>query len=275
MFEDSDLRKLLVNFRETVICAEWSGSREHCILRRTMIDHLIAARPRSPLEWRQGLPGYLLRNTEPQHWLRYGPRMTPGRRRAMLGAMNERASTTRRPASYRDVLDAPPELIAELVHGALHLHPRPALRHARASLKLGARLDDPFENGVGGPGGWYFAIEPELHLGPDVLVPDLAGWRRERMGAFPDAPAAAVAPDWVCEILSPATRRFDLTEKRALYGAHRVGHLWLADPETRTLEVFAGREAGWLLLAALAGDDEVRAAPFEAIGFPLSALWPE
>ena len=144
--------------------------------------------------------------------------------------MNEPSPTIRRPATYQDVLDAPPNLVAELVAGVLHLQPRPASRHARASLKLGARLDDPFENGIGGPGGWYFAIEPELHLGADVLVPDLAGWRRERMGEYPDAPAIELAPDWVCELLSPGTRRFDLTEKRALYGAQGVGHLWLVDP---------------------------------------------
>lgn len=207
-------------------------------------------------------------------------RVTRTRRRAifrlegMMRAMNDPAPI-RRPATYQDVLDAPPNMVAELVRGALHLHPRPASRHARASLKLGARLDDPFENGVGGPGGWYLAIEPELHLGSDVLVPDIAGWRRERMEAFPDAPGIELAPDWVCELLSPGTRRFDLTEKRDLYGVNGVGHLWLVDPGARTLEAFALRAGAWVLIAALKDDDEVRVAPFEAIGFPLSALWPD
>ena len=123
--------------------------------------------------------------------------------------MNDPAPAIRRPATYQDVLDAPPHMVAEIANGGLHLHPRPAMRHARASLKLGARLDDPFENGSGGPGGWYFAIEPELHLGADVLVPDLAGWRRPRMGAYPDTAATELAPDWVCELLSPGTRGFD------------------------------------------------------------------
>ena len=161
---------------------------------------------------------------------------------AMLG-MNEHASTVRGRATYQDVLDAPPNMVAELVNGTLHLHPRPASRHARASFKLAGRLDDPFENGIGGPGGWYFATEPELHLGDDVVVPDLAGWRRERMGDYPDAPAIDLAPDWVCEILSPGTRRFDLTEKRDLYGARGVGHLWLVDPQAMTLEAFELRDA--------------------------------
>lgn len=188
--------------------------------------------------------------------------------------MNEQAPAPR-PATYQDVLDAPPNMVAELVAGRLHLQPRPAARHARASFKLGARLDDPFDNGIGGPGGWYFAIEPELHLGEDVLVPDLAGWRRARMETFPDTAAIELAPDWVCELLSPGTRRFDLTEKRDLYGANGVGHLWLADPGAGTLEAFALQGGAWVLLAALKGDDEVRLPPFEAIGFPLSALWPD
>jgi Uma2 family endonuclease len=188
--------------------------------------------------------------------------------------MNE-PSTSRRPATYQDVLDAPPNLVAELVQGALHLHPRPASRHARASLKLGARLDDPFENGIGGPGGWYLAIEPELHLGEDVVVPDVAGWRRERMREYPDVPAIDLAPDWVCELLSPATRHFDLTVKRELYGARGVGHLWLIDPGARTLDAFELRDAAWVRIAALQDAAEVRVAPFAAIGFPLAALWPD
>jgi Uma2 family endonuclease len=165
-------------------------------------------------------------------------------------------------------------MVAELVKGALHLHPRPASRHARATFKIAGRLDDPFENGVGGPGGWFLAIEPELHLGDDVVVPDLAGWRRERMGTFPDAPAIELVPDWVCEILSPGTRRFDLAEKRTLYGERGVAFLWLLDPEAEVLEAFALQGGNWVLAGTAQGDGEVRLVPFEATGFPLSALWP-
>jgi Uma2 family endonuclease len=189
--------------------------------------------------------------------------------------LNERATIVRRPATYQDVLDAPPDRIAELVHGALHLHPRPAMRHAGAAFGLAGRLDDPFRRGNGGPGGWLFAIEPELHLGPDVLVPDLGGWRRARMPAFPDTPATDVAPDWVCEILSPGTRGFDLTAKRDLYGSNGVRHLWFVDPAERTLEAFELRAGSWALLSAFGEEDEVRAAPFDAIAFPLSTLWPD
>jgi Uma2 family endonuclease len=189
--------------------------------------------------------------------------------------MNQHAPAVRRPATYQDVLDAPPNMVAELIHGALHLHPRPASRHALASFRVAGELKQPFQRGSGGPGGWFFAFEPELHLGEHVLVPDLAGWRRERMPVYPDAPAIELAPDWACELLSPSTRRLDLTEKRDLYGTHGVAHLWYVDPEARTLEVFALHDARWTLAAALKDDDEVRVPPFDAIGFPLSALWPD
>jgi Uma2 family endonuclease len=185
--------------------------------------------------------------------------------------MNKHAASAKRPATYQDVLDAPAGMVAELVHGALHLHPRPAFRHARASFRIASRLGDPYDSGVGGPGGWIFAIEPELQLGSDVLVPDLAGWRHERVP--PDAPAVEIAPDWVCELLSPGTRRFDLTEKRAVYAARGVEYLWLIDPDEETLEAFALRDGVWVLLGTVGGSDEVRLPPFEAIGFPLAALW--
>jgi hypothetical protein len=192
-----------------------------------------------------------------------------------MAAMNREAPTIRRPATYQDVLDAPPNMVAELIGGALHLHPRPASPHVLAGSSLGGELVGPFQKGRGGPGGWWILDEPELHLGDDVLVPDLGGWRRERMPTYPDAAYFELPPDWACEILSPSTRQIDLTEKRDIYGAAGVGHLWLVDPRARTLEAFELRERAWVLLAAVKDDDEVRLAPFEAIGFPLSVLWPD
>ena len=189
--------------------------------------------------------------------------------------MNQHAPTVRRPATYQDVLDAPATMVAELVEGALHLHPRPAPRHTRASSSLGDELVSPFDKGRGGPGGWWILDEPELHLGGDVLVPDLAGWRRERMPALPDTAWFPLAPDWICEVLSPGTRRFDLTDKRRLYAAAGVGSLWHVDPDERTLEAFALRDGAWTLIAALKDDEDVRVAPFEAIVFRLSVLWPD
>jgi Uma2 family endonuclease len=186
--------------------------------------------------------------------------------------MNEH-SAPRRPATYQDVLNAPPNMVAELVRGALHVHPRPALRHARARSTLGVKIGGPFDLGDGGPGGWVILDETGLHLGSNVLVPDLAGWRRERMPKLPETAWFEIVPDWVCEILSPGMRRLDLTEKRDIYAAAGVRHLSLVDPDARTLEGFENREVRWLLLAALKDDEEVRLAPFEAVAFGLSALW--
>jgi Uma2 family endonuclease len=199
--------------------------------------------------------------------------MTPHTYHVMLARMN--TQTRQRPATYRDVLDAPAHMVAEIANGRLHLHPRPASRHARASFWLAFSLGGRGPADPTGPGGWHFAIEPELHLGPDVLVPDLAGWRRERMPVFPDTPAIDLAPDWACEILSPGTRRFDLTEKRELYRVAGVAHLWLVDPDARTLEAFTLTAGAWTLAAAFQDGDAIRAAPFEALTFPLNALWPD
>ena len=189
--------------------------------------------------------------------------------------MNQHAPTVRRPATYRDVLDAPATLVAELVEGALHLYPRPAPRHARASSSLGVWIGGPFDSGPAGPGGWWILDEPELHLGQDVVVPDLAGWRRERMPSLPETAWFELAPDWACEVLSPGTRRLDLTDKRRLYAAAGVASLWFVDPIARTLEAFALRDGAWTLVAALKDAEEVRVAPFDAIAFSLSVLWPD
>ena len=178
-----------------------------------------------------------------------------------------------RPATYQDVLDAPPHMVAEIVRGALHLHPRPAPRHARAASVLGGELVGPFDRGRGGPGGWWILDEPELHLGADVLVPDLAGWRRERLASLPEAAWFDIAPDWACEVLSPSTRQLDLTDKRDTYRLNGVGHLWLIDPLARTLEAFALEHGAWVLIAALKVDAEVRVPPFDVLAFPLAALW--
>ena len=179
-----------------------------------------------------------------------------------------------RPATYQDVIDAPADKVAEIVGGTLYLHPRPLFRHSRAIGSVGREISGPFDKGSGGPGGWWILIEPEVHLGDDVFVPDVVGWRRERMPEFPaDAAFGTLVLDWVCEVLSPSTRTFDLTTKRAAYAAHGVEHLWLVDPEARTLEAFRLAAGAWTLAAALADDAEVRVAPFDAIAFALADLW--
>ncbi|MEM1297976.1 MAG: Uma2 family endonuclease [Pseudomonadota bacterium] len=189
--------------------------------------------------------------------------------------MNEPLPQIRKHATYQDVLDAPPNMVAELINGALHVWRLPSPRHALAISRLSAELGRPFYIGEGGPGSWWILNKPELHLGEDAVVPDLGGWRRERMPEFPDTAAFDLAPDWACEILSPSTRRIDLTEKRDIYLREGVKHLWFVDPAARTLEAFENRDGTWVLIVALKDADDVCVAPFDAITFELSALWPD
>ncbi len=185
------------------------------------------------------------------------------------------ADAAKRRASYEDVLAAPEHTVAEVLFGVLYTNPRPAARHARAASRLGGSLDGPFDRGVGGPGGWILLDEPELHLGEDILVPDLGGWRRERLTEFPyDAAYFTLAPDWVCEILSPSTSKIDRGDKLDIYAREGVRHAWLVDPVDRTLEVFRLEERKWLRLAHYREGARVRAEPFDALELELDALWP-
>ncbi len=193
---------------------------------------------------------------------------------AMSPAARKPEPTQAPRATYQDVLDAPAHRVAEIVEGTLHTHPRPAMPHARASSSLGVKVGGPFDYDVGGPGGWWIVFEPELHLRDDILVPDLAGWRRERMPEFPDTAYATLAPDWVCEVLSASTRRLDLHGKRPVYAREGVAHLWLVDPTDRTLEAFELRDGEWVLLATAKDDDPVSIRPFDAVTFSLRDLWP-
>jgi hypothetical protein len=179
-----------------------------------------------------------------------------------------------RDPSYDDILDLPEHVVGEILLGELHTHPRPAPRHARSYSALGYLIGGPFDGGIGGPGGWWIIDEPELHLGPDILVPDLAGWRRERMPTLPETAWFELAPNWVCEILSLSTASVDRTIKMPLYAREGVAHLWLVDPNARTLEVYALQDnRHWLLLDALKDDDRVRQPPFDAVDFSLGNLW--
>jgi Uma2 family endonuclease len=179
----------------------------------------------------------------------------------------------RRRATYEDVLNAPEHQVAELIDGQLHLQPRPAPRHARSAGAISDQLGGPFDRGVGGPGGWIILIEPELHLGDNVLVPDVAGWRRSTLPELPDEAYFTVAPDWVAEVASPRTQRTDRTLKLPLYRDHKVSYLWLADPLSQLLEVFRLQADGYLLVAALGAEQQARIEPFDAIEFDISALW--
>ena len=181
----------------------------------------------------------------------------------MVGSRSEALAPHR--ATYQDVLDAPAHQVAEIVAGTLYTHPRPAPLHTIAASHLGDELTSPFGKGRGGPGGWWILDEPELHLGDDILVPDLAGWRRERMADPPETPYFSIAPDWACEVLSPSTRRLDLQEKRPVYAREGVGYLWLVDPTDRNLEAFELRDGEWVLIACAKDNEAVSIRPFDAI----------
>jgi Uma2 family endonuclease len=184
-----------------------------------------------------------------------------------------RPARSQRPATYEDLLNVPDHLVAEILDGELHVSPRPAPRHADASSGLGGALRNPFDRGRGGPGGWRILDEPELHLTADVLVPDLAGWRRERLPTLPEEAYFSLAPDWVCEVLSPSTASMDRVKKLAIYARELVRHTWLVDPLARTIEILRLENGRWTIVATFADHDVIRAEPFDALELDLSLLW--
>jgi Uma2 family endonuclease len=180
-----------------------------------------------------------------------------------------------RPATYEDLMQVPDIMLAEIVDGELHVSPRPAPRHAHAASSLTGEIVLPYQRGRGGPGGWRILGEPELHFGRDVLVPDLAGWRRDRMPRLPKAAYFSIAPDWVCEVISPSTASLDRVKKLTIYGRELVRHAWLIDPAARTLEVLRLEAGRWTILATHACSEVVRAEPFADIDLELASLWAE
>jgi len=176
-------------------------------------------------------------------------------------------------ALYDELVALPENVIGEIIGGQLVTQARPAIPHAYAATNLSAELNGPFHRGRGGPGGWILLYEPELHLRADVLVPDLAGWRIERMPEVPETPAVRLAPDWVCEVLSPSTAAIDRADKLPIYAREGVRHAWLLDPIGRALEVLALDGDGGRLVATWRGSAVVRAVPFDAIELELAALW--
>jgi Uma2 family endonuclease len=180
-----------------------------------------------------------------------------------------------RPATYDDLVAVPEHLVAEIVDGELWTSPRPAPRHVEAHSELLSRIRGRFGSGPPGQAGWRILVEPELHLAAQTLVPDLAGWRRERLPRLPETAYFALAPDWVCEVLSPSTAQLDRAKKLRVYAEHGVKHAWLVDPLARSLEVLRLQGAHWTLLDVHLGGVTVRAVPFEALDLELGALWEE
>jgi Uma2 family endonuclease len=184
------------------------------------------------------------------------------------------AEPAKRNATYEDYLALGDDVRAELIYGSLYLHPAPAPPHGSSQFSLSGELHGPFQKGVGGPGGWWFMITPELHLGPHVAQPDIAGWRRERMPVLPSTSYVDLPPDWICELLSPSTEGVDRGPKRRLYATYGVAHLWYLNPVARFLEVHALRDGSYVFIDTFDDTAEFRAPPFEAVAFRLSNLWP-
>jgi Uma2 family endonuclease len=176
-------------------------------------------------------------------------------------------------ATYQDIIDLPENIVGELINGYLETHPRPAPKHAVASSSLTAEFVLPFQKGRNGPGGWWIIAEPECHLGCDILVPDLAGWRRQRMPTLPTTAWFDVVPDWICEVLSPSTARLDRIVKMPIYAKLGVAYLWLIDPILQTLEAYELHDQHWVLNGSYADAQPITIAPFTEHTFSLSDLW--
>jgi Uma2 family endonuclease len=180
-----------------------------------------------------------------------------------------------RPTLYEQLEALPEGLTGEILGGQLYTQPRPAGPHGLAASSLGYELVGPFQMGRGGPGGWWIIDEPELHFirNTEVDVPDLAGWRRERMPRPPEGHRFEVVPDWVCEVLSPATASKDREVKMPIYARYGVAYAWLIDPRARALEAFALEGGTWRAIGRYSGSDRVAVPPFDAVTIPLEDLW--
>jgi Uma2 family endonuclease len=179
----------------------------------------------------------------------------------------------KRRATYQDVIDAPEHMIAEVIGGELRLTTRPGGPATAVATNALGEIQPPFGRGRGGPGGWIILFEPELHLGEEILVPDLAGWRLERMSVVPDAAFFTLPPNWICEVLSRSTEKTDRAEKLPIFAQFGVGHAWLVHPRRRTVEAFRLHEGKWLAIAVHKDDERARIEPFDAIELDLAALW--
>lgn len=180
----------------------------------------------------------------------------------------------RKTAVYEDLYSIPENMTGEIIDGELIVTPRPSRKHTSTTSSLGYRIGPSYQYGEGGgPGGWIIIIEPEIGLGEDILVPDLAGWKRERIPVEEPHNWISVSPDWVCEVLSPSTARTDRVKKMRVYARHEVRHVWLIDPILKMLEVYGLEGGRWVLLDVYAENDKVRAEPFQELEIKLEDLW--
>jgi len=177
-------------------------------------------------------------------------------------------------ATYEDLFDLPENLVGEIFGGEIITHPRPAPKHARAASIIGATLSSRFDfKMTGDDSGWWIIDEPECHIGGDIVVPDIAGWRKKTMLELPDTAWFDISPDWVCEVLSPATEKYDRGVKRDIYARESVRFYCLVDPIEKMVEVFVLEHGNWMLLHTAIEDQVVGLPPFEGHEFDLTTIW--
>ncbi len=178
------------------------------------------------------------------------------------------------PATYADIEALPHNIVGEILFGSLVTHPRPTPRHGAATSALGGVVGSSYQFGDNGPGGWIFVVEPEIHFGPHVVVPDIAGWRLENSSNIAEKAFIETPPDWLCEVLSPSTEKYDRSDKQRIYATYLVGHVWHVNPTTKLLEVYERQDKAWLQTHVFKDQETVSALPFESLSFNLGLLWP-
>jgi Uma2 family endonuclease len=188
-------------------------------------------------------------------------------------------STTKpsmKPPTLEDLDALPPGIVGEIIEGVLYTMTKPRARHQRTGLEIGSGLLGPFDHGRNGPGGWWIIAEPGIELPNNTkeISPDVAGWRRERMPELPVDEPIRVVPDWVCEILSPTTRRHDLLVKLPYYARIGVAYHWLVDLEARVLIAHRLESADWRIIGTYSNETEARIAPFDAVPLDVADWWP-
>jgi Uma2 family endonuclease len=186
------------------------------------------------------------------------------------------AEPARKIARYEDLYNIPENMTGEIINGEIIVTPKPAPRHARAAVALGSKIPPRYDFGEGGgPGGWIILSEVEILFGEDLLVPDWSGWKKERFPGWPRDNWFSTAPDWVCEILSPATAANDKIRKMDIYARFEVRYCWLVDFRDRTLEIFTLWSGTWARIGGFVGNDRVRAEPFMEVELDLGSFWVE
>ena len=189
--------------------------------------------------------------------------------------MTMSTTTKPRPPTLADLDALPAGIVGEIIEGVLYTMTKPRARHQRTGLGIGRELSGPFDLGRSGPGGWWIIGEPGIEL-PNTpeISPDVAGWRRDRMLTLPVDEPIRVVPDWVCEILSPTTRRHDLVDKMPYYAKIGVPYAWLVDLEARTVIVHRLESGRWVTLGYYSDETEARIEPFEAVPLNVADWWP-